>query len=93
MVPTLMSFALLVNPTNRTIAETTTNEVLAAARTLGLQAHIVPTSNSGEIDAAFGTLNHQEVRALMTMSAATSAMMVAIGGQADEEWTPFKCRD
>ena len=68
MVPGLTSFALLVNPTNRTIAEITTNEVEAAARTLGLQAHIVRTSNSGEIDTAFATLIQKKVRALMTMA-------------------------
>jgi hypothetical protein len=29
-------------------------------------------------------------RLYQSVSAATSAMTVAIGGQADEEWTPFK---
>jgi putative ABC transport system substrate-binding protein len=47
---------VLVNPANATVAETTLRDVLEAARTIGLQIHVLNASTSGEIDAAFATL-------------------------------------
>ena len=48
--------AVLVNPTNPAIAEPTANELRAAARTLGLELHVLHASSESEIDSAFATL-------------------------------------
>jgi len=56
LVPAASSIALLVNTTNPVLAEPTTKNVQAAARTLGLQLHVLDASTDQEIDAAFATL-------------------------------------
>jgi putative ABC transport system substrate-binding protein len=56
LVPTARSIALLVNVANPVLAEPTTKSVQAAARTLGLQLHVLNASTDQEIDAAFATL-------------------------------------
>jgi putative ABC transport system substrate-binding protein len=56
LVPTASSIALLVNAANPVLAEPTTKNVQAAARTLGLQFHILNASTDQEIAAAFATL-------------------------------------
>jgi putative ABC transport system substrate-binding protein len=56
LVPTARSIALLVNVTNPVLAEPTTKGVQAAARTLGLQLHVLNASTDREIDTAFATL-------------------------------------
>ena len=56
LVPTASSIALLVNAANPVLAEPTTKNVQAAARTLGLQLHVLNASTDKEIDAAFATL-------------------------------------
>src|SRR5262247_3538980 len=53
LVPTATIVALLVNPTTPALAETTTRELEAAARTLGLEFHVLHASSEREIDAAF----------------------------------------
>jgi putative ABC transport system substrate-binding protein len=47
--------AVLVNPINAAITETTVRDVDAAARAMGLQIQILKASTSREIDAAFET--------------------------------------
>src|SRR5499433_3054881 len=56
LVPTSSSIALLVNAANPVLAEPTTKNAQAAARTLGLQLHVLNASTDQEIDAAFATL-------------------------------------
>jgi antirestriction protein ArdC len=56
--------AVLVNPANPVIAETTLRNVQEAARILGLQIHILKASTSREIDAAFATLERERADAL-----------------------------
>jgi putative ABC transport system substrate-binding protein len=41
LVPAATTIALLVNPTSPTIAETLTRELRTAARTFGLQLHVL----------------------------------------------------
>ena len=65
LVPTATIVALLVNPTSTAIAETTTTELEAAARTLGLELHVLYASSEGEIDAAFATLVRLQAGALV----------------------------
>jgi putative tryptophan/tyrosine transport system substrate-binding protein len=65
LVPTATIVALLVNPTSTAIAETTTTELEVAARTLGLELHVLYASSEGEIDAAFATLVRLRAGALV----------------------------
>jgi putative ABC transport system substrate-binding protein len=64
LVPGTPTIARLVNPTNPT-DEASTRDVQAAARTLGLQVHLLPASNDHDIDAVFATLMKQQAGALM----------------------------
>jgi putative tryptophan/tyrosine transport system substrate-binding protein len=65
LVPTATIVALLVNPTSTALAETTTRELETAARTLGLELHVLHASSEGEIDAAFATLGQLGAGALV----------------------------
>jgi putative tryptophan/tyrosine transport system substrate-binding protein len=56
VVPSATSMALLVNPTNPSIAEPFSRALQAAARALGLQLHVLHASSEREIEAAFATL-------------------------------------
>ncbi|MGB8671845.1 MAG: ABC transporter substrate-binding protein [Pseudolabrys sp.] len=53
LVPTARVMALLVNPADPAIAQTIASEVLAAARTFGLELHILNVSSDGDIDGVF----------------------------------------
>ena len=65
MVPTATVIAALVNPTNPALAEPATKDVQAAARTLGLQAHVIQASSERDIDIAFATLVRLRADALL----------------------------
>jgi putative ABC transport system substrate-binding protein len=56
LVPTASIIALLVNPTNPGLAETLSRDLQAAARTLGLQLHVLHASTDRDIDTIFATL-------------------------------------
>ena len=56
LVPTASVMALLVNPANPTLAETNTKEVQAAARTLGLELHVLNASTERDFDGVFAKL-------------------------------------
>jgi putative ABC transport system substrate-binding protein len=56
LVPRATVMALLVNPTNPSLAETISKDAQAAARILGLQLHVLHASTERDIDAAFATL-------------------------------------
>jgi putative ABC transport system substrate-binding protein len=56
LVPSASVMALLVNPADPTIAETTTKEMQAAAHTLGLQLHVLNASTERDFDAVFAKL-------------------------------------
>jgi putative tryptophan/tyrosine transport system substrate-binding protein len=56
LVPTTRVMALLINPADPAIAETITSEVLAAARTFGLELHVLNVSSEGDIDGVFAKL-------------------------------------
>jgi putative tryptophan/tyrosine transport system substrate-binding protein len=55
LVPTASVMALLVNPANPTLAETTT-KLQAAARTLGLELHVLNASTERDFDVVFAKL-------------------------------------
>ena len=56
VIPTARVMALLVNPANATLAETATKEAQAAARTLGLELHVLNASTERDFDAVFAKL-------------------------------------
>jgi putative ABC transport system substrate-binding protein len=56
LVPKAVRVAVLLNPTNTSIAETVLRDVKEAAPTIGLQIQILNATTIGEIDAAFATL-------------------------------------
>jgi len=65
LVPTATIVALLVNPTTPTLAETITRDLEVAARTLGVQLHVLHASSEREIDTAFATLVELRAGALV----------------------------
>jgi ABC-type uncharacterized transport system substrate-binding protein len=56
LVPTASVMALLVNPANPTVAEINSKEVQTAARTLGLEVHVLNASTERDLDGAFAKL-------------------------------------
>jgi putative ABC transport system substrate-binding protein len=64
LVPAATRVAVLVNPANAAIAETTLRDVEPAARAMGLQIQVFNASSSREIDAAFATLERERADAL-----------------------------
>jgi putative ABC transport system substrate-binding protein len=63
-VPKAVRIAVLLNPANASIAETTLREAHEAAPTIGLQIQVLNASTIGEIDAAFTTFAHERPDAL-----------------------------
>jgi len=68
LVPKAVRVAVLVNPANAQVAETTLRGISEAARVLGLQTHILNASTSREIEAAFATLGREQADALFVAS-------------------------
>ena len=68
LLPTATIMALLVNPTNP-VAETLWRDMEAAARTLGLQLHVLKASTDQDLDTAFATLVQLRVSGLLIASA------------------------
>ena len=68
LVPKASRIAVLVNPANAPIAETTLQDIPEAARALGLQIHIVNASTSREIEAAFAAVVREQADALFVAS-------------------------
>jgi len=64
LVPKAVRIAVLVNPANTQVAETTLRDIPEAARALGLQIRIVNASTSREIEAAFAALVRAQADAL-----------------------------
>jgi putative tryptophan/tyrosine transport system substrate-binding protein len=64
LMPKAVRIAVLLNPTSGPNAETTLRDVSEAARTMGLQIHVLNASTSHEIDAAFVTLAREHFDAL-----------------------------
>ena len=65
LVPKAVRIAVLVNPGNASVAETTLREVQKAAPIMGLQTQILNATTIGEIDAAFATLARERLDALL----------------------------
>ena len=56
MIPTARIFALLVDPTDPVVFENTTRGTQAAARSLGLELHVLNVSTERDFDAVFANL-------------------------------------
>jgi putative ABC transport system substrate-binding protein len=65
VVPTATIIALLINPTNPTLAETLSKDLQAVARTLGLQLHVLHASTERDFDRVFATLVQLRAGALV----------------------------
>jgi putative ABC transport system substrate-binding protein len=68
LVPKAVRIAVLVNPANASIAETTLRDVQEAARVIRLQIQVLNATTVGEIDAAFATLARERPDALFVAS-------------------------
>ncbi len=64
LVPKAVRIAVLLNPANASIAESTLRDVQETAPAIGLQIQILNASTIGEIDAAFATLARERPDAL-----------------------------
>ena len=64
LLPKAVRVAVLVDPANAPITETTLREVQQAAPTIGLQTQILNATTIGEIDAAFAALARERSEAL-----------------------------
>ena len=64
LLPTAARVAVLVDPTNKPIAEPTLQGVEAAARAMALQIQVLNASNGPEISAAFAALERERPDAL-----------------------------
>jgi putative tryptophan/tyrosine transport system substrate-binding protein len=64
MVPGAARIAVLVEPNNARITETTVRDMEGAARSMGLQIRVLNANTSAEIDAAFATFADERPDAL-----------------------------
>ena len=64
LVPAAARVAVLVNPANATVTETTLRDVRSAARAIALQIQVFNGSTSREIDAAFENFGRERPDAL-----------------------------
>jgi putative tryptophan/tyrosine transport system substrate-binding protein len=65
MLPTARVIAFLVNPANPAIADVETSEALSAARTLGLELHVLNASTEADFDGIFARLTELGVSGLV----------------------------
>jgi putative ABC transport system substrate-binding protein len=79
LLPAARVMALLVDPSNPAIAETTANQMRAAARTLGLELHVLNASSESDFDAVFAKLS--QLRASGLVISAGTAFFVSRSGQ------------
>jgi putative ABC transport system substrate-binding protein len=65
LVPAASAMALLVNPANPSLAETHTKETQGAARTLGLELHVLNASSERDFNGVFAKLDQLQVGGLV----------------------------
>jgi len=65
LVPTATSIALLVNPTNPTNADTLSRDLQVAARTRGVELHVLHASTESDFDTVFASLRQLRANALV----------------------------
>jgi putative ABC transport system substrate-binding protein len=65
LMPMATVVGLLINPTSPKLAESSTKDLQAAARTLGLQLHVLQASTERDFDTVFATLRQLQAHALV----------------------------
>jgi putative tryptophan/tyrosine transport system substrate-binding protein len=65
LIPSARVIALLVNPADPALAETTAREMLAAAHSFGVELHVLNASSERDFDAAFAKLIELRAGALV----------------------------
>ena len=65
LMPTATVMGLLINPTNPTLAESTSKSVQAGARTLGIEVHIFRASSERDFEPVFSSLLQSRASALV----------------------------
>jgi putative ABC transport system substrate-binding protein len=65
LLPSAKVIALLVNPTSRFITESMSRDMEAAARTMGMQLHVLHASNDSDFDIVFTALAQRQASALV----------------------------
>src|SRR6516165_8106676 len=75
LVPRATIIGLLVNPNNPSVAEPTTKSLQDAARTLGLEVHVLHASADRDFDTVFATL--VQLRSAPTISSLHAASTVS----------------
>jgi len=65
LLPAARVMALLVNPSNPAVAETTARQMQAAARTLGLELHVLNASTDSDFDVVFAKLSQLQASGLV----------------------------
>src|ERR1700736_7010580 len=96
LLPKAVRIAVLLNPANATVAESTLREAQKAAPTIGLQIQILNASTIGEIDAAFATLARERPDALLVAGDAfltSRSVQIATSTARDRIPTAYAVRD
>jgi putative ABC transport system substrate-binding protein len=92
LVPKAVRIAVLVNPANAPLAETTLRDIPEAARALGLQIEVLNASTSREIEVAFATLVRDRADALFVgPDALLTSQRVQIATLAMHHGIPTAC--
>jgi putative ABC transport system substrate-binding protein len=65
LVPTASVLGLLINPADQALAEVQLKDFTPAARTLGVELHVVNASDDRELETAFATLSQLKVVGLV----------------------------
>jgi putative tryptophan/tyrosine transport system substrate-binding protein len=79
LLPAARVMALLVDPSDPAGAETTANQMQAAARTLGLELHVLNASAENDFDAVFAKVS--QLRASGLVISAGTALFASRSGQ------------
>jgi ABC-type uncharacterized transport system substrate-binding protein len=69
LIPAATSMAVLVNPANATVAANGLRDMQAAARTLGVQLHVLHASTERDFDEVFATLFQRRAGGLVISNA------------------------
>ena len=67
-VPAATTLGLLLNPTNKVVAEPLYNDVQAGARELGLQLRVLNASTESDFERVFASLKQMQLGALVIIS-------------------------
>ena len=65
LIPSARVMALLINPTNPSVAETETKELLTAAHTLGLELYVLNASTERDFDVALAKVSQLQAGGLV----------------------------